>query len=262
MKKALLIIIPLIVIAATLFWWFFGYRLKGPAAIKESLTISQPQTNETVGLPLVIKGQAVLTDNFFKYRLLKSDGSVLVQGIGALKDEADGSNINISIAYPEPGSDSGQLEVFSPSGNLGSPKVVIPIKFSAVESQALQIYFSNALRNPQMLDCGLVYPVTRRLDKTQAPARAAIEQLLQGTSLEDISNGFFSNINPGTKLNNITIDNGVAKVDFDEELQFQVGGSCRVTAIRAQIEQTLKQFSTVTEVVISVNGNSEEALQP
>ncbi|PIP22172.1 MAG: hypothetical protein COX38_02115, partial [Candidatus Nealsonbacteria bacterium CG23_combo_of_CG06-09_8_20_14_all_39_25] len=48
----------------------------------------------------------------------------------------------------------------------------------------------------------------------------------------------------------------------DEQLEFQVGGSCKVSAIRAQITQTLKQFPTVDEVVISINGRTEDILQP
>jgi spore germination protein GerM len=54
----------------------------------------------------------------------------------------------------------------------------------------------------------------------------------------------------------------VAKVDFDERLGFQVGGSCRVSAIRAQITETLMQFSTVKSVVVSINGRTEDVLQP
>ena len=54
----------------------------------------------------------------------------------------------------------------------------------------------------------------------------------------------------------------MAYVDFDEQLEFQVGGSCRVSAIRAQIIQTIKQFSTVKDVIISINGRTEDILQP
>jgi spore germination protein GerM len=45
-------------------------------------------------------------------------------------------------------------------------------------------------------------------------------------------------------------------------MDYQMGGSCRVTAIRAQITQTLEQFSTIKNVIISVNGSVDEALQP
>jgi spore germination protein GerM len=64
------------------------------------------------------------------------------------------------------------------------------------------------------------------------------------------------------RIQSLTIENGVAKVDFDEQLEFQVGGSCRVVAIRVQIIETLKQFPTVNSVIISINGRTEYILQP
>ena len=47
-----------------------------------------------------------------------------------------------------------------------------------------------------------------------------------------------------------------------EAFQYGVAGSCRVLAIRAQIESTLKQFPSIKKVVISVNGRTGEVLQP
>jgi len=35
-----------------------------------------------------------------------------------------------------------------------------------------------------------------------------------------------------------------------------------VAAIRAQIRETLKQFPTVDEVIISIDGRTEDILQP
>lgn len=64
------------------------------------------------------------------------------------------------------------------------------------------------------------------------------------------------------KIQKLTIENNVARVDFDKQLEYQVGGSCRVAAIRAQITQTLKQFPTVKEVIISIDGRTEDILQP
>ncbi|MCX6760220.1 MAG: GerMN domain-containing protein, partial [Candidatus Nealsonbacteria bacterium] len=69
-------------------------------------------------------------------------------------------------------------------------------------------------------------------------------------------------INTGVKIQKLTIENGIAKVDFDEQLENGVGGSCKVSAIRAQITQTLKQLSTVMSVIISINGRTEDILQP
>jgi spore germination protein GerM len=42
----------------------------------------------------------------------------------------------------------------------------------------------------------------------------------------------------------------------------QTGGSCKISAIRAQIERTLMPFPGVESVVISVEGDVAGALQP
>lgn len=90
--------------------------------------------------------------------------------------------------------------------------------------------------------------------------------ILTAKRRNDNEAGYFTSINSGVKIQKLVIDpptgGGVAKVDFDEQLEFQVGGSCRVSAIRAQITQTLKQFPTVKSVIISINGRTEDILQP
>lgn len=125
----------------------------------------------------------------------------------------------------------------------------------------LKVFFNNDKLDPEF-SCNKVFPVERIVPKTQTPARKALELLLAGPTLSEKEQGFFTNINPGVKIQKLTIENGMAKVDFDEQLEFQVGGSCRVSAIRAEITQTLKQFPTVNEVIISINGRTEDILQP
>jgi len=128
--------------------------------------------------------------------------------------------------------------------------------------QTVKVYFSNSDFNKKMIDCGLVYPVQRQVPQTPDTARAALEQLFSGLSWDEANAGYFNSINQGVKVNSLAIDNGVARIDFDKRIEEGVGGSCLVAAIRAQITQTLMQFPTVKSVVISVDGNSEEALQP
>jgi len=110
--------------------------------------------------------------------------------------------------------------------------------------------------------CNKVFPVEREVPKTQAVAGAALEELLKGSTDAEKEQGFFTSINPDVKIQKLSIENGIAKVEFDEQLEFQVGGSCRVAAIRAQITETLKQFPTVKSVIISIDGRTEDILQP
>jgi len=125
----------------------------------------------------------------------------------------------------------------------------------------VKAFFNNSLLDPEF-SCNKVFPVDREVVKTEGVARAALEELLGGTTGQEEEQGFFTSINKGVKIKSLSVEDGVALVEFDEQLEFQVGGSCRVAAIRAQISETLKQFPTVEEVVISINGRTEDILQP
>ena len=129
------------------------------------------------------------------------------------------------------------------------------------EKITLKIFFNNSKLDPEF-SCNKVFPVEREVPKTLAVAKAALEELLKGPTDDEKSQGFFTSINTGVKIQSLKVENGTAKVDFDEQLEFQVGGSCRVSAIRAQITQTLKQFPTVKDVIISIDGRTEDILQP
>lgn len=154
------------------------------------------------------------------------------------------------------------LEKDNPSGlPENADELRIPVFFAPVETIKVKAYFNNGEMDPEF-SCNKVFPVERKIPKTLAVARAALEELLKGPTDAEKEGQFFTSINPDVKIQSLTIKNGVAKVDFDEQLEFQVGGSCRVSAIRAQITETLKQFPTVENVIISINGRTEDILQP
>lgn len=126
----------------------------------------------------------------------------------------------------------------------------------------VNVYFPNTVNDPEMLDCTNVYPVEREVEQTLAVGRATISELLQGPTAEEEGKGYITSINQNVVMNNLTIEDGTALVDFNEQFNFQVGGSCRVASIQAQVVETLKQFPTVDKVVILVNGHSEGILEP
>jgi spore germination protein GerM len=128
--------------------------------------------------------------------------------------------------------------------------------------QTVKVFFGNTSLNPGAEDCSAVFAVMREVPQTLAIGRASLEQLLAGPTQDEKNGGYFTSINEGVKINSLTINNGVAKVDFDSQMEKAVGGSCRVAAIRSQITQTLLQFPTVQSVVIGVDGRIEDALQP
>jgi spore germination protein GerM len=128
----------------------------------------------------------------------------------------------------------------------------------------ISVFFNNNNLDPE-ISCNKVFEVKRTIPKTGGIARAAIEELLKGPTQQEIKSGYYTNINSGVKLNNISIqktNSPSALVDFDDKLELGVGGSCKVGAIRAQITQTLKQFLSIENVIISINGRTEDILQP
>ncbi|MFH0791742.1 MAG: GerMN domain-containing protein [bacterium] len=152
----------------------------------------------------------------------------------------------------------------NPSGiETKNHSIKVPIVFKTYLSQTVDVlvYFSNSQLDPD-INCEKVFPVTRQIERTEGLAKAALMELLSGPQKEETKAGYNTNINIGAKLNSITIDKGVAKVDFDTAIEKGVSGSCRVTAITSQITETLKQFTTITRVVISINGKTKGILQP
>lgn len=106
-----------------------------------------------------------------------------------------------------------------------------------------------------------VVPVQREVAFTEAPGRAALEELLEGPTDEEEEEGYSTAISEGTELLSLTIEEGVAYADFSEELEVD-GGSAMVMAVRDQITKTLTQFETIEEVEISIEGETEGILQP
>ncbi len=106
-----------------------------------------------------------------------------------------------------------------------------------------------------------VVPVEREVAYTQEVGRVALENLLEGPTQEEEQEGYSTAISEGTELLSLSIENGVAYADFSEELEVD-GGSAMVTSIRDQITMTLTQFETINEVEISIEGETEDILQP
>lgn len=128
------------------------------------------------------------------------------------------------------------------------------------QTQVVEVYFGNGEKGGD--ECDAVFPVEREIEKTEGVGKAALKELLKGPTDEEEDEGYFTSINSGVEVNGLNIENGKATVDFSSEIEDRVGGSCMVTAIKAQIKETLKQFPTVDEVEISVEGQAEGVLQP
>ena len=232
----------------------------------QNITITTPQPGQGAGLPLVVEGQARVFENTLQVRLLDSEGEVLVERtvMADAPDIGQFGPYRVELYYPEVTGEAGTVEAFQYSARDGSEidKVSVPVRFQEVDFTEVEVFYSNRKTDPDMEECDTTYSVTRRIPETVTVARAALEQLLMGPTRGEGEQGSFTNINAGVKINSLVIENGTATVDFNEALDEGVAGSCLVQSIRSQITNTLTQFNSVNDVVISVNGETEDVLQP
>jgi len=238
--------------------------------IENEITIDSPAPEATISSPLEINGKARGNWYFeasFPVKLFDANGNqIAVMPVRAQSDwmVTDFVPFKATLEFPAPATATGTL-VFqndNPSGDPARSKSFsMPIVFGAVAKTKIEVYFNNLKLDPQV-SCNKVFSVDREVGQTQGVARAALEELLKGPTDAEKNDGYYTSINTGVKIQKLTIENGVAKVNFDEQLENAVGGSCRVSAIRAQIVATLKQFSTIKDIIISINGRTADILQP
>lgn len=93
-----------------------------------------------------------------------------------------------------------------------------------------------------------------RIAKTEAIARAALEELLHGTPQDEDHTTPFPK---ATKVNSVVINNRVATVDWSAEVLTGSGGS-RVEELAIQsIVYTLTEFDSISKVRFTVEGKSQ-----
>ena len=241
------------------------------------IMVDNPRPNQMVVSPLAINGQARgnwFFEASFPIKIYDDNGFflglVVAQALGEWMTE-DFVPFSAVMNFSAPSTSKGRLvlEKDNPSGlPENEDELVIPVYFEEIEDtpsefMAIKISLSDSrYANEPYFDCSRTIAVERIVPKTIGVGRVAVEALLRGATAEEISQGFISTINSGVRIQSLIIENGVARVDFDKQLEFAVGGSCLVAAIRSQITDTLKQFSTVKNVIISIDGRTEDILQP
>ena len=241
------------------------------------IKIDNPRPNQIIENPLFVKGEARGNWYFevsFPVKLFDDNGFLLgittAQALGNWMTE-DFVLFNATLPFAVSSTPKGKLilEKDNPSGlPEHADELTIPVYFKEApeiseEFMTVKIFLSDSrFVGEPYFDCSRTIAVEREVPKTLAVAKAATEALLRGETQEEINQGFVSNINSGVRIQSLTIEDGVAKIDFDEQMEFQTGGSCRVAAIWAQITETLKQFPTIDSVEVSINGRTEDILQP
>lgn len=126
------------------------------------------------------------------------------------------------------------------------------------ETMMIKLYYLNEKQNPNLEDCRDVREVRRMIPKTEAVAKAALEELFKGVTAEEQAEGFVS-LAPGETrgiLKSIKIKKGMAYINFNEIVYKQLGTATTSCGggFFSSIEKTLKQFPSVTKVFYAIEG--------
>jgi hypothetical protein len=225
-----------------------------------SICVDPSFAKTTLTSPFVASGTIIAFENTIAWKLIDADGVEYSSGtiLADPSDSGDAANFKLrEFLFYTPRTASGTLEFYENSAKDGHPihAVKIPVRLPQQE-MAVKIFLT-----PYDIgnDCTVVNPVTRYIVRSNLPIEATLRKLLGA----DLGPGDNTAIPNGTDLVSLSVSHQTATVVFSRELENYGGGSCYASAIRAQIEKTLTQFSTVNNVVISVPGKTpEETLQP
>ena len=176
----------------------------------QTLYLDNIKSGDTVQIGYEMKGQAPGSWYFegsFPVRVLNIQGEVVSSLVASTSDDWMTENsvpFSVVIDFPleQESAFVLQFEKSNPSGleeNSDIAKIAISIKplEKEIETMKVKVFFSSTKLNEDMIDCSLVFPVTREVEKTVAVARASLLELFKGTTTQEEDLGYFSNINEG-----------------------------------------------------------------
>ncbi|MCL5257633.1 MAG: GerMN domain-containing protein [Patescibacteria group bacterium] len=238
-----------------------------------NIIIFSPKPNSLVNGDIIVKGVARVFENQLDLRLIDPAGSVIFNGSATTTATSAGAygNFQKTISLPLaitsnlPATSTLILQVFNYSAKDGREidKVTIPLRFNLVQLEKVKIFFSNSNLNPE-ISCAKVFPVKRWVKKSQGIDLIVetLVKLLQGPTSDEKIENYSTNIPIKTIIKSVEQNSSTIRIDFNQALDQNIGGSCRIEAIRAQIIKTVEQFPGVNNVIISINSQTKNILQP
>jgi hypothetical protein len=225
--------------------------------------------NLALSNPFIFYGTSTAFENTLSWKLVQDEDKIVARGFMMVNSPDMGIPGDFQVEayyFGVPRSASGTLIVYEASAKDGSPihEVRIPVMLETKTTE-VTVFWSNAKKDPGMLDCSKVYSFAKHKVVVGANIPLiAMHELLKGPMNAELEQGYSTNIPEGTHVPKLLYAEGKRPIiEFDETLEQGVAGSCRVSAIRAQIEKTFAANADTQEVpVISINGRTEDILQP
>lgn len=131
----------------------------------------------------------------------------------------------------------------------------VPAQQKAAARRDVKVYF---YRDPgEFIDLA---PVTRSVSAA-APARPAIEALLKGPTTAERRRGFESLASASAfRIGSLRISGGTARINFVSRRSWAGWpGDLAPVRFKTAVELTLKQFTSVQRVIVSLNGDEKFA---
>ena len=226
------------------------------------LVLESPAAGSAISAnPLMLRGRARTFENNVFIRLLDSQGRLMTTAVTTAR--GDMGNLNPFETEVWLTRDPGAhvvVELVEHSAKDGSVRAVTRrrLPFNG-ELRQETLFFP--VENPGS-DCTRTITVTRQIPATPGRIRVLVEALIAGpTDREMTEYDVTSPFPEGARVEGVNLTGARAVVDFNERM-VNVGGSCRVAAIRSAVERTLTNLEGVDSVEIRANGSADQALQP
>jgi hypothetical protein len=235
-------------------------------ASAQGFILETPVDGTVIDRDIEVAGRAAAKAGTITVSIIDGSGVSVAQTDAALGPADPTSGFarfskTISLLTPQVGKGSIEVSLRGADGKIVTA-VTRSLNFVEPHTVTAKVYFGNSVLDPGNA-CSQAFPAERQVNIQPSVYRSVLDALLAGPTDEEKKAGFFSVIPVGTRLKSVAADaEGIVTADFSSELERGTAGSCRVTAIRAQIESSLKQFPEVRGVVISVDGRTGDVLQP
>ncbi len=235
---------------------------------KENLIrVTSLTSNQVVTSPLTIGGVArgywYFEASFF-VELVDGNGKVIASGPATARTDwmtEEFVPFSITLTFAQPTTATGTL-IFHKDNPSALPEnddeLRMPVRFSAAERSVSLFYYDSRLdkdMNGNILCSakGLVN-VTRTIPVTQTPLQDTLRLMLTGNLTTAEKSAGITTEFPlsGVSLVSATLPaNGALSISLADPLNKTSGGACRAQVLRAQVEVTAKQFSSVKSVTFS-----------
>jgi len=223
---------------------------------------NKPRPGETISSQFIVKGEARGTWFFeasFPVQLIDENGKVIAETfVEAQSDWMTEEFVAFEsiLVFKTPNTEKGTL-VLKKANPSDFPEhddeLRIPVQFDLKEqTEIVTIHLVSAKSIENEKECDETMSYARNVPKTTTMLQGALEALIMGPTEREKEKGYTTALPDGVTIESLNIEKGIASVVFNMGLTNKEN-KCVTSAIRAQIANTLKEFSIVEDVEILIS---------